>query len=133
MKSLSLTLCNPMDCSRPESSVHGILQARILEWVAIPFSRGSSQPKHQTQVPHCRWIFYCMSHQGNPFLFLKGYYSHHEDRTQTSEFSQIRIHLEISIHWALGLERNELGRGEEVTNIQPMTSLMSFQRSFTTD
>ena len=36
------TLCDPMDCSPPGSSVHGILQARILEWVAIPFSRGSS-------------------------------------------------------------------------------------------
>ena len=37
---LCLTLCNPMDCSLPGSSVHGILQARILEWVAIPFSPG---------------------------------------------------------------------------------------------
>ena len=37
-----LTLCDPMDCSLPGSSVHGIFQARILEWVAIPFSRGSS-------------------------------------------------------------------------------------------
>ena len=37
-----LTLCNSMDCSPPGSSVHGILQAGILEWVAIPFSRGSS-------------------------------------------------------------------------------------------
>ena len=37
-----LTLCNPMDCSLPGSSVHGILQARILEWVVMPFSRGSS-------------------------------------------------------------------------------------------
>ena len=36
------TLCNPMDCSQTSSTVHGILQARILEWVAIPFSRGSS-------------------------------------------------------------------------------------------
>ena len=44
------TLCDPMDCSPPGSSVHGILQARILEWVAIPFSRGSSQPKDRTQV-----------------------------------------------------------------------------------
>jgi len=44
------TLFNPMDCSPPGSSVHGILQARILEWVAIPFSRGSSQPRDQTQV-----------------------------------------------------------------------------------
>ena len=39
------TLCNPMDCRPPGSSVHGILQTRMLEWVAIPFSRGSSQPK----------------------------------------------------------------------------------------
>ena len=44
------TLCNPVDCSSPGSSVHEILQARILEWVAISFSRGSSQPVHQTQV-----------------------------------------------------------------------------------
>ena len=39
------TLCDPMDCSLPGSSVHGILQARILEWVAMPSSRGSSQPR----------------------------------------------------------------------------------------
>ena len=39
------TLCNPMDCSLPGSSIHGILQARILEWIAISFSRGSSQPR----------------------------------------------------------------------------------------
>ena len=44
------TLCDPMDCSLPGSSVHGILQARILEWVAISFSRGSSQPRDQTRV-----------------------------------------------------------------------------------
>ena len=45
-----LTLCDPVDCSPPGSSVHGILQARILEWVAISFSRGSSQPKDSTWV-----------------------------------------------------------------------------------
>ena len=45
-----LTLCNPMDCSPPGSSVHGILQARILEWVAISFSRESSEPRDRTQV-----------------------------------------------------------------------------------
>ena len=44
------TLCDPMDYSPPGSSVHGILQARILEWVAISFSRGSSQPRDWTQV-----------------------------------------------------------------------------------
>ena len=44
------TLCNPMDCSLPGSSVHGILQARILEWVVISFSRGSSQPRDWTYI-----------------------------------------------------------------------------------
>ena len=42
---LYLTLCDPMDSSLPGSSVHGIFQARILEWIAISFSRGSSQPR----------------------------------------------------------------------------------------
>ena len=44
------TLCDPMDCSLPGSSIHGILQARTLEWVAMPSSRGSSRPRDQTQV-----------------------------------------------------------------------------------
>ena len=44
------TLCSPMDCSLPGSSSHGIFQARVLEWVAISFSRGSSWPRDRTQV-----------------------------------------------------------------------------------
>ena len=44
------TLCDPMDCSLPSSSVYGILQARVLEWVAIPFFRGYSWPRGWTQV-----------------------------------------------------------------------------------
>ena len=46
------TLCDPMDCSLPGSSVHGIFQARVLEWAAISFSRGSSQPRDRTRVSH---------------------------------------------------------------------------------
>ena len=57
-----LTLGDPVDCSPPGSSVHGILQARRLEWVAMPFSRGSSRPRDRTQVScvSCtgRWILY---------------------------------------------------------------------------
>ena len=45
-----LTFCNPMDSSQPGSSVHGIFQARILEWVAISFSWGSFQPRDRTRV-----------------------------------------------------------------------------------
>ena len=47
---LWLILCDPIDCSPPGSSVHGILQARVLEWVAMPSSRGSSQPRDQTRA-----------------------------------------------------------------------------------
>ena len=46
-----LTLCDLVDCSPPGSSIHGILQARILEWVVISFSRESSRPRDRTQVP----------------------------------------------------------------------------------
>ena len=49
---LCLTLCNPMDCSLSGSSVHGIFQARVLEWIAISFSRGSSRPRNRTRVSH---------------------------------------------------------------------------------
>ena len=64
-------LCDPMDCSPPSSSVYGILQARIVEWVAIPFSKGSYWPRDQTQVScmHYRWILYHLSHQGNPVIW----------------------------------------------------------------
>ena len=55
------TLCDPMDYSWPGSSVFGNLQARILEWVAMPSSRGSSTPRDWTQVSYayciCRWFF----------------------------------------------------------------------------
>ena len=49
---LCLNLCNPMECNPPDSSVHGIIQERVLEWVAISFSRGSSQSRDQNQVSH---------------------------------------------------------------------------------
>ena len=61
---LCLTLCNPMDCSSPGSPVHGISWAKILEWVAISFSRGSN-PCLLYLVP-CQWILYWLSHRGNP-------------------------------------------------------------------
>ena len=78
------TLCNIMDYSPPQSSVHGILLLRILEWVAIPFSRGSSQPRNQTLASliasrfsavwaislthHHPWVFHSFIHC--PFIML---------------------------------------------------------------
>ena len=55
--------CDPMDYT-----VCGILQARIQEWVAFPFSRGSPQPRDRTNpgLPHCRWILYQLSHKRSP-------------------------------------------------------------------
>ena len=50
--------CDPMDCSLPGSSVPGILQGRILEWVAMPSSRGSSQPRVRTEVSHIAGGFF---------------------------------------------------------------------------
>ena len=68
-----LTLCDPMD--PPGSSVHGILQARILEWVPMPSSRGSSQPMDQALVCYVscigRWVLYHQCHLGSP---NSGYY-----------------------------------------------------------
>ena len=55
---LCLTLCDTMDCSPPGSFLHGILQARILEWVTIPFSRGSSQLRDRTWVSCTAGIFF---------------------------------------------------------------------------
>ena len=49
-------LCDAMDCSLPGSSVHGVLQAQILEWVAKPSSRGSSQPRNQTHISYISCI-----------------------------------------------------------------------------
>ena len=72
------TLCDPMDCSPPGSSVHGTSEARRLEWIAISFSRGSSQPRDSTHIS----CIFCMvrqeslSHQGSPnaliFAFKTG-------------------------------------------------------------
>ena len=73
------TLCNSMDCSPPGSSVHGILQARILKWVAIPSSRGSSKPRDRTHLSYVScigwWIPYHQRHLGNPYMALLSRFS----------------------------------------------------------
>ena len=64
-----LTLCDPMDGSLLGSSVHGIFQAKVLEWAAISFSRGSSWPRDQTQVYlHCRQTLYPLKNFPNIFF-----------------------------------------------------------------
>ena len=67
-----LTFCNPMDCSPSGSSVHGILQARILEWVAMTSSRGSSQPRGWTHVScvSCIGSSLPLAPPGNSLVFV---------------------------------------------------------------
>ena len=69
------TLCDPMDCSPPGSSICGILQARILEWVAISFSRGSSRPRDRTWSPALQANSLASEPPGKP----KEWYSHTEE------------------------------------------------------
>ena len=70
------TLCNPMDCSPLGSSVHGILQARILEWVAISFSRGSSWSRDQTCISCIdRWVLYHWATREAHFTYSSVYMS----------------------------------------------------------
>ena len=68
------TFCDPMDCSPPGSSVHEILQARILEWVAMSSSRGSSLPRDRICISYVsyigRWVLYHWSHLRSPMGLL---------------------------------------------------------------
>ena len=82
---LCLTLWDPMDCSPPGSSVHGILQARILDWLAISFSRGSSRPSDWTQVSCIAGDTLPLSHQGSPIYI----HTHTHTHTHTHNYTQI--------------------------------------------
>ena len=66
------SLCNPVDCSPPGSSFHGILQGRILEWVTMPFSRVPSRCRDRTCVSYVSctstWVLYHLCHLGSPNL-----------------------------------------------------------------
>ena len=72
---LCLTFWNPMDCSLPDSSVHGILQARILEWVVMPSSRGSSPPRDGTWVSCMTDWFFTAEPLGKPLRVLRDHFS----------------------------------------------------------
>ena len=79
-------ICNPVDCSPPGSSVEGIAQARILEWVAISFSRGSYQLRDQTSSPTLKVDSLLLSHQGSPLAGISN------DKSCTSQW-----HIELPL------------------------------------
>ena len=62
------TFCDTMDCSPPGSSLHGISQARIVKWVAMPSCRRSTQARDQTYISCTAGIFFTTDHQGSPIL-----------------------------------------------------------------
>ena len=109
------TLCDPMDCSPPGSSVHGILQARILEWIAIPFSRGIFPTLGLNPgLPHCRQILYHLSHQGN------SYQLHSHPASIDLGMLDLRKHEETNTHFQ-GTERATCPTSQ--TGIQAAVSL----------
>ena len=91
-----LTLCDPVDCIPPHSSDHVILQARILEWVAIPFFRGSSQPRDWTWVSCIAGRFFTMGATGEAhfirtwkLLVLWDTTPHHKDAEKLESLSKL--------------------------------------------
>jgi len=88
---LYLTLCDPADCSLPGSSVHGILQARTLEWVAISFSRGSFWPRDRTHVSYVsctdRWaLYHCATWKAILYWGIAAVHGVAKSRTRLSDF-----------------------------------------------
>ena len=79
-----LILWDPMDCSLPGFSIHGIFQARVLEWVTISFSRRSSRPRGWTWIPHCRQTLYRLSQsrtvKGGSWALPRPHISHSQVR-----------------------------------------------------
>ena len=77
-----LTLCDPMDCSSPDFSVHGILQTSVLEWIAIPFSRGTSQPRDWTLVSCVAGTLFTVWATGKSLMLLELKKELHNQKTE---------------------------------------------------
>ena len=85
------TLCNSMDCGPPGSSVHEIFQARILEWVAISSSRGSSRPRDQTHIS-------CISCIGRWILYTGATWEARKRIDMNVKLNQFVVHLKLTQH-----------------------------------
>jgi len=110
------TLVTPMDCSLPGSSVHGILQAKILEWVAISSSRESSQPRDWTCIScvSCigRWILYCWATREVPLLNIRRRKKKSLQETHTSDICKKTFHGWRRGWRMLGSQREWAWKGE---------------------
>ena len=86
-------LCDPMDCSPPGSSVHGIFQARILEWVAISFSRGSSWPRNWTHLCRLKSRFCILTRSPKGMWIHLKDKNHCTDNRQREKLGLILFHI----------------------------------------
>ena len=110
------TLCKSMDCSPAASSVHGILQARILEWAAIPFSRGSAQPRDWTGVSCIAGRFFSVwaTREAN---FISNQFT---ERLLESARCQVLCYvLEIRYKWPQE-GQSQVGKIKKVSNDNPL-------------
>ena len=113
-----LTLCNPMGCRLPGSSVHGIFQARILEWVAFSFSRGTSLTKDQTHVScvPCVGRFFTTLPPGKLFAYMYTYNTHAHNHMYL--YMCILIHFKELVHVIVEAGNSKICRAGNVLVIQ---------------
>ena len=119
---LCLTLCDPMDCRLPGSSVHGIFLAKILEWVTMPFSRGSSQPKDRTLIScvSCiagRFFTHWATWEALLLLCLP--------LNSTRRVTQLRVNLLVADIWFYTIS-DQSGYWWQVKSFQQMINLALF-------
>ena len=125
------TLCDSLDCSLPGSSVHGILQVRILEWVAISFFRGSSRLRNQTRVSCIAGRFFTnWATREAPILSLIG------AQLWATVVHSLILKKKTQPDWTLALSGHETSRRAIVivliiTNIHPLLSAKSWAKQFT--
>ena len=143
-----LTFCDPMDCSPPGSSVHGILQARILEWVAISFSRGSSQPRikpaslmspalagrffyhlHHLRSPNiymCVCVFQMLSEKTKCFHFIIALCLH-ISRSQVNQRYGVIFFINLTLNMIWNRFVKPLTQGDKLARIRSKTRTQVYQ------
>ena len=120
---LHLILYDPMDCSLPGSSVPGILQARILQWVVIPFARGSSQLRYQSWVSCIAGrFFFCnhLSHQGIKYTLSEWKKRNsHEIKAIQIKYLKLKITIWLNARIKRTMERDVKLRDKSIENTWP--------------
>ena len=120
-RSVASDSCDPMDCSPPGSTVHGIVQARILEWVAISFSRGSSQARARTRLSRTAGRL-TRCHQGSPLGFSVGNHTPENAQHKLGLLTQ----LPCMLHEHLGAPVQPGARAAGIPDTRSNTPLVTY-------